>query len=226
MNEDQPDAYYSFVRRDIEPLLPERAERVLEVGCGNGGTLAWLKSAGRVAWTAGIEICPEAAAVARQRVDELHEGDVDREIGNFAPASIDLILCLDVLEHLVDPWLTLRRLQPLLRPGARLIVSLPNVRHHSVLLPLLCSGSWRYARAGIMDRTHLRFFSRETALELLEQADLQLAGERSTYAWGSRDRWKDLATFGLLRPFLSFQYLFCADRRPLPAPGLPVTANG
>lgn len=217
MYEDKQDNYFSFVRKDIEPLLPRRAGRVLEVGCGGGATLAWLKASGRAGWVVGIELFADAAAVARTRLDELHEGDVDQHIDRLAPGSFDLILCLDVLEHLVDPWSTLKRLQSLLRPGGQLIASLPNVRHHSVILPLLLSGKWRYETAGIMDRTHLRFFSRATAIDLLQQAGLQLHAERSTYAWGSWDKWKDLLSFGLLRNFLSFQYLLSA-RKPEAAP--------
>jgi hypothetical protein len=82
---------------------------------------------------------------------------------------------------------------------------------------LLLTGKWRYETAGIMDRTHLRFFSRATAIDLLQQAGLQLADEHSTYAWGSWDKWKDRLTFGLLRNFLSFQYLLSA-RKPETAP--------
>ena len=82
---------------------------------------------------------------------------------------------------------------------------------------MLLTGKWRYETAGIMDRTHLRFFSRETAIDLLQQAGLQLADERSTYAWGTWDKWKDLLSFGLFRNFLSFQYLLSA-RTPETAP--------
>jgi 2-polyprenyl-3-methyl-5-hydroxy-6-metoxy-1,4-benzoquinol methylase len=217
MYEDKQDNYFAFVRRDIEPLLPKRAGRVLEVGCGGGGTLAWLKASGRAGWVVGIELFADAAAVARTKLDELHEGDVDQHIDGLTPGSFDLILCLDVLEHLVDPWATLKRLQSLLRPGGHLIASLPNIRHHSVVLPLLLTGKWRYETAGIMDRTHLRFFSRATAIDLLQQAGLQLADERPTYAWGSWDKWKDLLSFGLFRNFLSFQYLLSA-RKPEAAP--------
>jgi 2-polyprenyl-3-methyl-5-hydroxy-6-metoxy-1,4-benzoquinol methylase len=219
MYEDKQNNYFAFVRKDIEPLLPKRTGRVLEVGCGRGGTLAWLKATGRARWVVGIELFADAAAVARTKLDELHEGDVDQHIDILAPGSFDLILCLDVLEHLVDPWATLRRLQSLLRPGGQLIASLPNIRHHSVVLPLLLTGKWRYETAGIMDRTHLRFFSRATAIDLLQQAGLQLTDERPTYAWGSWDKWKDLLSFGLLRNFLSFQYLLSA-RKPETTPAL------
>ncbi len=213
MYEDKNTNYFRLVRKDIAPLLPAHVERVLEIGCGSGATLAWLKNEGRADWVGGIELNPAAAALARPRLNLLLEGDVDRQIEQLPPQSIDLILCLDVLEHLVDPWQTLRRIESRLRPGGQLIVSLPNIRHYSVLLPLLLRGRWQYAPAGIMDRTHLRFFSRQTAVELLQQAGLPVSQLRSTYAWGTWDRWKDWFSLGLLRGFFSFQYLLAA-RKP------------
>lgn len=212
MYEDKQDWYFSFVRRDIEPLLPQRAKRVLELGCGGGGTLAWLRETGRAQWTAGIELVPEAAAVARTRVDHVLAGDVNALLPRFEDGSFDLVLCLDLLEHLVDPWQTLRQVSRLIRPGGQLIASLPNVRHHSVLLPLLFSGRWQYEDAGIMDRTHLRFFSRRTALHLIRQTGLAISAERCTYQWGSYDKWKDWATLSLLRGFWAFQYLIRGDK--------------
>ena len=212
MYEDKQDWYYAFVRKDIEPLLPARASRVLEIGCGGGGTLAWLKESGRAEWTAGIELSAEAAAVARTRIDEVLCGDANELLEGFPKASFDLILCLDVLEHLVDPWTALSKLKTLLRPGGRIIASLPNVRHHSVVLPLLFSGRWEYRDAGIMDRTHLRFFSRRGIAALMNRAGLREIRALPTYAWGSWDKWKDLATMGLLRGLLAFQYLVLAER--------------
>lgn len=213
MYEDKNTNYFRLVRKDITPLLPAHVERVLEIGCGTGATLAWLKNEGRADWVGGIELNPAAAALARPRLNLLLEGDVDRQIEQLPPQSIDLILCLDVLEHLVDPWQTLQRIESRLRPGGQLIVSLPNIRHYSVLLPLLLRGRWHYEPAGIMDRTHLRFFSRQSAVELLQQAGLPVSQLRSTYAWGTWDRWKDWFSLGLLRGFFSFQYLLAA-RKP------------
>ena len=220
MYEDKEAWYYAFVRKDIEGLLPQRSARVLEVGCGGGGTLGWLKESGRADWTAGIELSPEASAVARTRVDEVQCGDANELLANFSEASFDLVLCLDVLEHLTDPWATLSKIQTLLRPGGRLITSLPNVRHHSVVLPLLFRGHWEYKEAGIMDRTHLRFFSRRGISALMRGAGLQEVRALPTYTWGSWDKWKDRLSFGLLRGLLAFQYLILAER-PLAAERRP-----
>ena len=212
MYEDKQDWYYAFVRRDIEPLLPASAPRVLEIGCGGGGTLDWLKQSGRAQWTAGIELSSEAAAIASTRVDDVRCGDANVLLEQFPQDSFDLILCLDVLEHLVDPWEALSKIQGLLRPGGRIITSLPNVRHHSVVLPLLLRGRWEYRDAGIMDRTHLRFFSRQGIAGLMRGAGLREVRALPTYSWGSWDKWKDIATLGLLRGLLAFQYLVLAER--------------
>lgn len=217
MYEDKKAWYYSFVRKDIEPLLPASAGRVLEIGCGGGGTLSWLKETKRAQWTAGIELSTEAAEIARGRVDEVLCGDADELLAQFPAGSFDLILCLDVLEHLVDPWATLSKLHDLLRPGGRIISSLPNIRHHSIVLPLLFSGRWEYRDAGILDRTHLRFFSRQGIAALMTRAGLREVRALPTYTWGSWDKWKDLSSFGLLRGLLAFQYLVLAERPLLAA---------
>lgn len=223
MYEDKQAWYYAFVRRDIEPLLPAYSARVLEVGCGGGGTLDWLKNTGRAQWTAGIELSSEAAEVAKTRVDEVRCGDVDKLLADFPAGSFDLILCLDVLEHLVDPWGTLQRLHDMLRPGGRIISSLPNIRHYSVVLPLLFGGRWEYQYAGIMDRTHLRFFSRTGIGALMSRAGLREIRALPTFSWGTGDKWKDRLTFGLLRGMLAFQYLVLAER-PVAPEGEPSLA--
>lgn len=220
MYEDKHPWYFDFERRDIEPLLPARARRVLEVGCGAGATLRWLRDSGRAAHTTGIELSADAAAVARSRVDTLLEGPLERWMPALPQEGFDLVLALDVLEHLVDPWDAARRLHGLLKPGGVLIASLPNVRNHRVVLPLLLRGRWEYRDAGIMDRTHLRFFSRHGARELLEQAGLVVDGELATgVRRGDRDYWRDRATLGVLRPLFVVQYLLRAAR-PLPAEAL------
>lgn len=211
----KPALYFGNVRREIEPLLPAFAARVLEVGCGSGATLAWLKASGRVGTTVGIELAAEAAAQARGNVDELHVGDAQVLLAGraFEPASLDLVLCLDVLEHLVDPWAFVARLPALMKPGALLIASLPNVRHLQVVLPLLLQGRWRYANDGLLDRTHLRFFTRESALALLSQEGLQVQRWlRRQHRWPSLTGWLDLLSLGMMKDLLAINYLIAARR--------------
>jgi len=211
---DKAGLYFDNVRRDITPLLPAPVERVLEVGCGAGATLQWLKQSGQCAFTAGIELFPEAAERARGRIDELLVGNAETLLpGPWAPASFDLVLCLDVLEHMVDPWAFVDRLQPLMKPGALLIASLPNVRHLRVVLPLLLAGRWRYEDSGILDRTHLRFFTHGSAQALLSPPGLQLtACLRRLPPAASRSGVLNLLTLGVARDFLTRGFLVAARK--------------
>ncbi len=162
--------YFSRARTEIAPLLPERPEsplRVLEIGCSEGHTLEWLKSTGISNWTAGVEPYAELRAKPGA-IDQFFKLDIEKTALDLPSASIDMILCLDVLEHLVNPWDTMRRLDSLLKPGGLWIISVPNIRNYHILLDLAFSGRFAYTDSGILDRTHLRFFTRESAGELIE----------------------------------------------------------
>jgi len=164
--------YFNYTRSEILPLLPSSVSRVLEIGCGTGKTLAWLKSVRQCKWLGGVEFNLEAADQARTRLDVVYDGNIEQMELPIAPGSLDLILCLDVLEHLIDPWTVVKRLQMHLRPGGAIIASIPNVRYRRVVFPLLIQGKWNYTDEGVLDRTHLRFFVRSTAIGLLESSGM------------------------------------------------------
>jgi SAM-dependent methyltransferase len=208
---DAPVDYYSNVRSDIGPLLPAHAARVLEIGCGTGATLAWLKAAGRCDATTGFELSEEAATSARRAADRVLVGDAERLVDSeLGAGSFDLILCLDVLEHLVDPWRFVEKLERLLSAGGTLIASVPNVRHVRAWAPLVLRGRWNYKPSGILDRGHLRFFTRAGALALMSSGSLRVCADRSNLA--ARGRWIDFATLGLLREFLAIQYVIASRK--------------
>jgi methionine biosynthesis protein MetW len=164
------DAYES-VRPEIAGLVPDRARRVLDVGCSTGWLAQELKARGPVE-VVGIERDPEYAAQARERCDSVIEGDAEaidpRELGRF-----DCLVAADVLEHLVDPWSALERYVAQLDPGCRAIVSLPNVGHWTTYVSL-ARGRWPRKAEGIHDATHLRWFTLRDAIDLLEDAGLRV----------------------------------------------------
>ena len=205
---EKTNTYFDRVRAEILPLLPTgRVDRVLEIGCGGGDTLAYLQAQDRCRWTCGVEVFPAAAEAARGRLDDVYEGNIEQIDLPVAPASLDVVLCLDVLEHLIDPWSTTSRLARLLKPGGVLIASIPNVRHFRVVMPLLFRGRWDYAQFGLMDRTHLRFFTKHSATQLLRQAGLRVDAVHKTGLDSIHKRAAVVMSAGLLEPLLVFQYL-------------------
>lgn len=212
---DKSEDYFAHARREIAPLLPQQCGRVLEIGCGSGETLGWLRRDQRASCTVGVEISEAAAQRARVHADEVYCLDFERDEIPLENRKFDLVLCLDVLEHMVNPWRVVDRLvSQHLGPGGTLIVSLPNVRHYSVLLPLLFQGRWDYQDAGLLDRTHLRFFTRDTAVRLLSHSRLGPARCRGTgFEWPSRKGIFNTLTAGLFQEMLTYQYYLTACKK-------------
>jgi hypothetical protein len=150
-----------------------RPRTVLDVGCGRGlnGEIAHDKGAHVV----GIEQWKPSVDAARARMDEVIEGDIEHDDSAKALGNrrFDLIIFGDVLEHTRDPLAVMERFLPFLEDGGHVIVSLPNVAAWTVRLGLL-AGNFEYAQSGILDETHLRFFTRQTTLRLVERTGLEL----------------------------------------------------
>lgn len=173
MNNENPASYFANERQGMLRYINPLSRKVLEVGCGHGRFGHLLKEA-QEAHVTGIDISHEAIRVAKDNLDRAIALDLDVEPLPFDESEFDCIVCNDVLEHLRDPWSVVKRLSCLLKPGGELIASIPNIRHHKVLRPLIWPGEWRYADIGVLDRTHLRFFTRRSILELIESGGLHV----------------------------------------------------
>ena len=165
-------AYGRRERSDALAFLAAPLGEVLDVGCAEGGNSDALRAMGATR-IAGVEIDPAFAAAARSRLDEVVVGSVEEDLP-WPSERFETVLCYDVLEHLRDPWTALARLRDLLRPGGRIHIALPNARHTSLWLPLVTRGRFAYAPEGILDVTHLRFFARRDAEDLVRSAGLDL----------------------------------------------------
>jgi SAM-dependent methyltransferase len=205
--------YYTLVRSEIAPLLPRAASRILDVGCGVGASSAWLKSLYPESHTVGLEgngaLLPELAI----NVDEPHIVDLNGPWPDVG--TVDLVLLLDVLEHLIDPEKALARIMDTITEDGTVIISLPNVAHLSVSLPLLLRGRFDYTDAGILDHTHLHFFYQESALNLARRGGLAVEKGLMSGVMGPKTRLIDRLTFGLIRDRLTKQYIFSARRRQI-----------
>ena len=204
-------AYGSRGRPEALALLAAPLGDVLDVGCAEGGNADHLRRHG-ARRIAGIEIDEEFAAAARKRYDEVATGSVEDPLP-WAPESFDTILCYDVLEHLRDPWSALARLRDLLRPGGRIHVALPNARHTSLWLPLVRHGTFAYAPEGLLDVTHLRFFARRDAEQLVRGAGLELVAVEHQRP-DTRSGRIALTAFPRLWPELRALHWYLEGRRP------------
>ena len=162
---------YTSPRLDVLPFAPARCGAVLDVGCGGGGFGEPLRRQARVDTLWGID--PEADryedAAAYDRV--IHGSFPDDLPGD---SRFDTIFFIDVLEHLVDPWAALVAARCLLTPDGLIVASIPNIRNWTVLRALIIGGEWRYREEGLLDRTHLRFFTRRSMLHMFHEAGLKV----------------------------------------------------
>jgi len=173
---------YYQPRPDVAALVPRESRVVLDVGCGAGLLGAQLKADNPERVVYGIEPESEAAARARTALDGVLESTAEAPWPDDWRRP-DCLVFADVLEHMTDPWSTLRNLCARLPSGADVVLSVPNAAHYSVVGPLVLYGRWEYRDQGILDRTHLRFFTRKTAFELVSGAGLHVKRVERRLGW-------------------------------------------
>jgi trans-aconitate methyltransferase len=161
---------------DLLAVMPEAA-RVVEVGCSRGALAKAYKQRHPSSHILGIEIDPTFAAAARSHCDEVLTGNIEELFRNGALSDLVPAQCWvfgDTLEHLQDPWQVLRFVKTLLSPNGCVCACIPNMQHWSIQLRLN-TGKLEYADSGLLDRTHLRWFTRYTMVQLFESCGFQIA---------------------------------------------------
>jgi 2-polyprenyl-3-methyl-5-hydroxy-6-metoxy-1,4-benzoquinol methylase len=171
--ENKPEGYYHKVRKEMLTFLPETAKRIIDIGCGNGAfaSLVMQKNNAEV-W--GIELMEEEAKVAQTVLHKVFVGNCEKHIENLPENYFDVIYFNDVLEHLVDPYSVLEILKSKLAPDGVVISSIPNVRFFRTFSRVVFSKDWRYDEYGIMDKTHLRFFTGKSIKRMYEELGYQV----------------------------------------------------
>lgn len=160
--------YPAWTRGEVAPFLPKEARRILDVGCGSGGFATHLTD--REAY--GLEPNPRAADLAEAHYQAVYRGVFPDAVPTGA--TFDCIVFNDVLEHLIDPWAALRVCKAMLTERGCVVASIPNMRYMRVLRRLVINADWRYTNYGVLDRTHLRWFTHKTIRTLFEDTGFRV----------------------------------------------------
>lgn len=153
--------YYCYERRNVASFIsedPNTPINVLEIGCGMGATLGYIKNTHPSANVYGIELTDSVVRLAQNYIPNIICGNIEKIDLPYAEHSFDYIIFADVLEHLIDPDAVLCKVNKYLKPSGHVLASIPNLMHYSVILDLL-KGNFTYQGSGILDRTHMRFYT-------------------------------------------------------------------
>lgn len=203
----KPEGYFDGARQDIVDLLPaDVSAKILELGCGNGSTGHLAKQQGKCATYVGIDIDSASLKNAQVVIDRTILADIEKFDIATLGSDFDAIICSEVLEHLIDPWQIVQRFQGILKRKGMIFASSPNVANHRLIRELV-KGHFEYQPSGVMDKTHLRWFTPESYMAMFAQAgfediELKMMGKPSTY-WNlinalSFDRLKHLSASQML----------------------------
>jgi SAM-dependent methyltransferase len=161
--------YFSTIREDIIALVPYGKHKVLEFGCGNGDTLLRLKKLGKAKEIVGVDIYPGSVFL-----DNFIEGDIETLVLPYPQGYFDIIICADILEHLIDPWESLKNMRNFLNANGTIIISVPNIREIKTMFTIFFRGDFKYQDKGILDKTHLRFFCKKNIIDMVQNTDLKI----------------------------------------------------
>ena len=206
-------AYYSRERNWPAKFFIKKNSRVLDIGCGRGLLGEFLKNE-YYCHVTGLEIIQENALVAESVLDKVMVGDIENMIIDELKESFDYIIFSDSLEHLLDPGKVLLRIGSLLKPDSgELLISVPNVRNFRVTIPLILRDEWRYTDEGLLDKTHLRFFTLKSIKRLLEESGFIVKKTFYDLPISSKSGVINRLTLGLLSNHLTSHYFLQSCKR-------------
>lgn len=166
----KPENYFNRSRPEMLQFIPADAKTALDVGCSEGFFGMALKDRQAIeVW--GVEKEPAIGIRAASHLDRVLIGDVYELLPQLPLAYFDCIIFNDVLEHLVDPYSVLETIKKNLKPNGVVVCSIPNIRNFHALVNLVIRRQWRYTDHGVMDKTHLRFFTQESIREMFALLD-------------------------------------------------------
>jgi 2-polyprenyl-3-methyl-5-hydroxy-6-metoxy-1,4-benzoquinol methylase len=170
-------SYYSQIRPEVAAFVPKNIKTILDIGCGQGAFVELVKKqTGAITW--GVEVVPEIAEKAKDKVDHILVGKIEEEINAIPNGYFDCITMNDVLEHLLEPTEVLKMIRPKLSENGVIVASIPNVRCFYNLYDLILKKDWEYRDAGILDSTHIRFFTKKSMRRMFEHAGYEVINQK------------------------------------------------
>jgi 2-polyprenyl-3-methyl-5-hydroxy-6-metoxy-1,4-benzoquinol methylase len=209
---EKKNSYYGFVRLNIIDLIPKSTKHLLDVGCGTGDTGIAAKQQLGLQEVVGIEFYEAAALVAQTKLDRVIVGDIESLKLDFPQGYFDCVVCADVLEHTKDPWHVLRTLRQLLQDEGVLIASIPNIRHIVPMLQII-TDRFEYEESGILDKTHLRFFTLHTIRQMFNETGYLIQQVNTNRSIGWKFKLMNLFSLGLMRQFSIYQFIVVAKKK-------------
>ncbi len=207
--------YYAQTRRDIIPYIPKTGS-MLDVGCSGGNTLCYLKENKIINEGVGIDFMEVAGSNQKNPlIDKFILTNVEKKDIDLPKNYFDILLCADVLEHLIDPWDILEYLKTFCKKGAHIIISIPNLREYRALYKIFFKGDFQYQSSGILDKTHLRFFCKKNIKDIVTNAGLKIISIQPSFKTCPLQKKRKLfsaITLSIFDQFLAQQYIIVARK--------------
>lgn len=209
--------YFTIPRLELISFIPkDEKNKILEIGAGAGDTLLKIKELNLAQFVVGVDIIKlDKSNQSNPLIDQFFIGNIENEDFDLPTNHFDVIICGDVLEHLVDPWKVVEKLTKLLKPLGVLIVSIPNIRDISTMYKIFYKGDFNYTSHGILDKTHLRFFCKKNLINLLQNKRLSIKTISSNIDLPkskSKRRIINKLTLGIFKHFLVTQYFIVSQK--------------
>jgi len=206
INEKSEQLYFDYMRPEMAQFLPNEYSKVLEIGC-NVGNFRQFVSKSCEYW--GVEPFEAAAIVAKTRIDNVLVGFYDDVAKEIPDNYFDLVIANDVIEHMEQPWNFLQSIKKKMTANASLVLSIPNVRYYPNLRELLFNKNWKYIDSGILDITHLRFFTEKSIISLLSENEFEIEMMKGinpvkVRRWHLPNYWLAKIVFGADIKFIQF----------------------
>ncbi len=201
---DKPVWYYTSDRSGMLKYIPKDLKTALEFGCGAGQFSALLKKEfGAETWA--VEIDEQSAKTAAQKLDNVINSDAHKAIDELPDNYFDCIIFFDILEHLVNPYSLLSSIKSKLTSNGVIVTSIPNIRFYRYLVRFVLHGEWEYQDEGLMDKTHLRFFTRKSLLNMFDRLDFEIIEFEGIHPTHSRNL--KILNFLTLNSFADTKYM-------------------